>query len=127
MAAAHDADTIASIGGNHLAADLLGLGSSGYGRNDRLQTLLQTVNDARAQVIHLVLVLAAYEAASSREDWRHANSRTARYLRHIAGLGYGLSDVEHLACGTTTEPEADAAAEAAADPDANETEEPSGE
>ncbi|WP_158220808.1 ParB N-terminal domain-containing protein [Kineosporia sp. R_H_3] len=109
VAAAHDADTIASVGGNHLAADLLGLGSSGYGRNDRLQTLLKTVNDARAQAIHLVLVLAAYEDASSREDWRRANSRTARYLQHIAGLGYDLSDVEHLACGPTTEPDGKAA------------------
>ncbi|MBI4942014.1 MAG: ParB N-terminal domain-containing protein [Actinobacteria bacterium] len=124
VAAAHDADTIASIGGNHLAADLLGLVNTGYGRSARLQALLRTVTDARAQVIHLVLVLAAYEDASTREDWRHANSRTARYLRHIAGLGYDLSDVEHLACGAATAPEADGAE---ADAGGSDPEESSGE
>lgn len=101
LAHAHDADTVASIDGNTFAANLLGLDRTGYGRSTALQTLLTTVTDQRAQVIHLVQVLAAYETASSREDWRRTNPRTARYLQHLAALGYTLSDVEHLACGIT--------------------------
>jgi ParB family transcriptional regulator, chromosome partitioning protein len=105
VAAAHDADVLADVGGNHLAAKVLGIESSGYGRSSGLQTLVaNATSDARAQVIHLVMVLAAYEAATSREDWRTARQTTRRYLAHIATLGYGLADVERLALGE--EPEA---------------------
>lgn len=98
--AAHDADVLADIGGNHLAAELLGLDSTGYGRSSALQALVaKAPSDARAQVLHLVMVLAAYEAATMREDWRTPRQTTARYLTHLATLGYPLADVEQLALG----------------------------
>ena len=97
LAAAHDADVLASIGGNHYAAELLGCDATPYGRNRALQTLIGQASEARAQVIHLALALAAYEDATSREDWRRANPRTARYLTHLAALGYTLSEVEQRA------------------------------
>ena len=43
------------------------------------------------------MTLAAYEDATSREDWRRANPRTARYLTHLTAFGYTLSEVEQLA------------------------------
>ena len=46
----------------------------------------------------LAMTLAAYEDATSREDWRRPNPRTARYLTHLATLGYTLSEVEQRAC-----------------------------
>lgn len=95
-------DTIASTGGNHLAAQWLGINTTTtFGCSPDLVTLINTATDARAQVIHLGIVLAAYENASNREDWRTVMGTTTRYLTHLETLDYQLSDVEQLACGRT--------------------------
>ena len=98
VSTAEDADTLAAIGGNHLAANLLGAPDADqFGRSQAITSMIETAGDARAQVIHLALALAAYEAATSRDDWRHPIPRTSRYLTHLATLGYTLSAVEQRA------------------------------
>ena len=52
------------------------------------------------------MTLAAYEDATSREDWRRPNPRTARYLTHLAALGHTLSEVEQRARDLAAKPEA---------------------
>ena len=37
----------------------------------------------------------------SPDDWRNVRGQTARYLTYLAACGYGLAEVEQLACGTT--------------------------
>lgn len=93
---ATDPDTVTRIGGNHLAATLLGHTPGQYGRSSDLTAAIAKASDTRAQVITLVLVLAGYEDSLSREDWRTVRESPRRYL---ASLGYPLSDVEHRACG----------------------------
>jgi ParB family transcriptional regulator, chromosome partitioning protein len=98
-ALAHDADTVASIGGNHLAADLLGCDATDYGRSTALGALVAEANDGCAQVLALAQVLAAYEDSTDRSDWRHVRPHIVRYLRFIEAQGYTLSTVEQRACG----------------------------
>jgi ParB family transcriptional regulator, chromosome partitioning protein len=100
-ALATDAEILAGIGGNHLAADLLGCPDTGYGRNTALQALPTQAGEPRALVIALVQVLAAYEDRTDRDDWRHHRAHTARYLGWLAANGYTLAEVEQRACATT--------------------------
>ena len=99
VAIATDAEIVSGISGNHLAADLLGCPDTGYGRNTALQGLPGQASEPRALLIALVQVLAAYEARTDREDWRHVRRHTARYLAFLAANGYTLSDVEMRAHG----------------------------
>ncbi len=55
--------------------------------------------EARALVIALGVVLAAYEAKTGRHSWRNVDAGTALYLRFLAGNGYDLSNVERRAAG----------------------------
>lgn len=98
-AIATDAEIVAGIGGNHLAADLLGCPDTGYGRNTALQALPAQAGEPRALLIALVQVLAAYEARTDRDDWRHHRIHTARYLAFLSGCGYTLAEVEARAHG----------------------------
>jgi ParB family chromosome partitioning protein len=97
MAHALDADILDDVTGRQLSAELLGVTGPGL-REDQVRTLLAACTESRAQLVHLVMVLAAYEAKTDRNDWRARSTRTARYLSHIGGLGYALADVERLAC-----------------------------
>ena len=101
-ALAHDAETVASIGGNHLADELLGYDATEYGRSGALAALVADANDGRALVLALAQVLAAYEDSTDRSDWRHVRPHVVRYLRFIEAQGYGLSTVEQRACGDGT-------------------------
>jgi ParB family chromosome partitioning protein len=101
-ALATDAEIVAGIGGNALAADLLGLPAGGYGRNTTLQDLIAQASESRAQLIALVQVLAAYEDRTDRNDWRHHRPHTAGYLNWLSANGYALSEVEQRACATTS-------------------------
>lgn len=90
--------------GHSMACELLGVDieTGPYGtRSGRkpLATLLATANDARAQVISLGITLAAQEAATSTNSWRHVQPDTTRYLLFLADQGYPLAEVEHRACG----------------------------
>lgn len=78
--------------------DLLGSGTTASGGPARA-VVTETTTVARAQMISLVILLAAYEHAMTDRDWRFDNAGTARYLRFLAAQGYGLADVEMRACG----------------------------
>jgi ParB family chromosome partitioning protein len=98
-ALAVDADLLADVGGNHLAVALLDVASGTYGRSTALAELVAKASDVRALLLTLVLVLAAYEARTDRNDWRQLRPSTGRYLTHLQALGYTLADVERRACG----------------------------
>ena len=84
--------------GHALACDLLGATSGGgYGRRPAL--VEDKTTGPRAQVITLVLLLAAAEEATGTHSWRNVSADTATYLRWIEAQGYALSDVERRACG----------------------------
>jgi len=85
--------------GHHLACDLLGTAApaTGYGRRPVLVD--DKTTGPRAQVLALVLLLAAYEEATGTHSWRNVSPDIARYLRWIEANGYVLSDVERRACG----------------------------
>ncbi|MGQ0843473.1 MAG: ParB/RepB/Spo0J family partition protein [Sporichthyaceae bacterium] len=102
-ALATDAEIVAGMGGNALAAEVLGLPAGGYGRNTALQDLTAQISEARALVVVLVQVLAAYEARADRDDWRHHRAHTARYLGWLTANGYTLAEVEQRACGAATD------------------------
>jgi ParB family chromosome partitioning protein len=87
-----DAALLADVRGNTLAAELLGVAPARYGRSDELAELTEKASEARAQVLTLFQVLASYEAATSRNDWRHVSGATARYLRFRDAQGYTLAD-----------------------------------
>lgn len=63
--------------------------------------LIDKASEARALVLSWVQVLAAHEASTNNDCWRHHYSETAKYLRYIESLGYTLSEIEGLACGKT--------------------------
>ena len=64
---------------------------------DALQTMLESASDLRAQVITLVLILAAYEDDLALTTWRQQHPKSRRYLMALASWGYVLSDVERIA------------------------------
>lgn len=109
VALAQDADTIARIGGNHLAADLLGCQAATYGRSHDLAGLIDKATEARAQVLSLALVLAGYEDDTHTGSWRSVNAGTRRYLTFLGDCGYTPSDVERRACGEQPLPYSDQA------------------
>jgi ParB family chromosome partitioning protein len=98
-ALAVDSEPVTSMGGNQLAADLLGCEATPYGRNNGVADLISQASEARAQVIGLALVLAGYEATTHIGSWRRVNDGTRRYLEFLAACGYALSPVEQRACG----------------------------
>jgi len=104
-ALACDADTVTRIGGNHLAAELLGCEDTSYGRNSALAVLIDRASELRAQVLSLAVVLAGYEDATHAGSWRHVDPATRRYLTYLAEGGYTLADVERRACGQDPLPE----------------------
>lgn len=104
---ARDADLLADVGGNHLAADLLGVACGAYGRSVELAALVDKATDSRALLLTLVMVLAAYEARTDRNDWRTLRPSTGRYLRYLGSLGYMRADVERRACGEDPLPATD--------------------
>lgn len=106
--------------GNPLACELLGLDApdgGGYysGRVNPLAAAARTTSTARATMLSLAFVLAAYEASTHRDCWRNPDPATQRYLSQLREWGYLLSEVEQLAL----DPGADhtAAADPHDDPD----------
>lgn len=75
-----------------LAADLLGLGS-----REAIEQAAAATTDARALLISLVVVLAAYEDATGVHTWRSDSGTSRRYFGWLADNGYPLSEVEALA------------------------------
>lgn len=82
----------AKADGHSVARTLLGLPPrSGHG-DTAIADLIERSNSARAQVIALVLALAATEATTSTRTWRSNSER--RYFWALAAWGYPLSNVE---------------------------------
>jgi ParB family chromosome partitioning protein len=95
-------DGVTSVGGNSLAADWLGKNHAGYGWTDLSPA--KTATENRALVLALVQVLAAREAAMTKESWRRdgTHNDTGRYLRFLQSAGYTLSEVEQYAISSKT-------------------------
>ena len=87
-----------------VARDLLGLGDtddqrwySGGGRPHPVAAAALTATPGRATVLTLALLLAAFEAGTSKDTWRHPSTASTAYLAALAGWGYELADIERLA------------------------------
>jgi ParB family chromosome partitioning protein len=104
VALTRDADLVADVKGNTIAADWFGVASPGYGRSADLIKAAGAASDKRAHVIALGTVLAGYEARATDSAWRENgdHSSTGRYLRLLKTLGYVLSDVETYAASNKT-------------------------
>ncbi|WFG47282.1 chromosome partitioning protein ParB [Pseudonocardia alni] len=95
--------------GNALAATLLGLGDAGgygyySGRPNPIAEAARSGSAARATMLALALVLAAYEAGTTRDSWRNPTPATRRYFAQLRDWGYVLADVEQLVLtGDTTD------------------------
>lgn len=98
-ALAHDGTMVTGVGGNQLAAELLGCTQASYGRSTALAQLVEQASEARALILALAQVLAGYEKCADRSDWRTVRPQTARYLRFLQSCGYTLAPVEQRACG----------------------------
>jgi ParB family chromosome partitioning protein len=99
--------------GHPLGRDLLGADTDATGWNAaarQLSDLLAKASPARAQMIGLGLVLAAYEDATDVHTWRNPGPATRRYLTYLVANGYTPSDVERLVLDTedTDDPADDA-------------------
>lgn len=97
-----DSGVTGSTGGSKIAADWLGVKHVGYGMADLAPA--KTATENRALVIALVQILGGYEAALTKDSWRHdgTHNTTGRYLRFLETSGYGLSDVEKYATSKNT-------------------------
>ncbi len=93
-----------------LARDLLGLGDTdegqrwyrGGGPRHPVAAAAQRAAPGRATMLSLALLLAAYEAGTSKDTWRHPDAEAAGYLTALAGWGYELSQIELLAVSNHT-------------------------
>lgn len=101
-ALSRDAHCLTDVGGNQLAAELLGKKPGPYGRTDL--TPAKSTPEPRALAILLLQALAGYEDALADNSWRHdgTDNATGRYLRFLAATGYPLSDVETYAMSKET-------------------------
>lgn len=75
-----------------LAAELLGVDN-----REAIEQAAATATDARALLISLVIVLAAYEDGTRVDTWRSPMSADRRYFGWLADNGYPLSEVEAFA------------------------------
>lgn len=88
--------------GNALASTLLGLGNAGggygyySGRPSPIAEAARSGSTARATMLALALVLAAYEDGTTRDSWRNPTPATRRYFAQLRDWGYALADVEQL-------------------------------
>ena len=86
-----------------LAATWLGLKqeASIYGppRAD-FAALTAKVSPARAQVITLVLILAAIEDSTGTQTWRGPHALTIEYFQMLDQWGYALAEVEQIVANT---------------------------
>ncbi|SFO39553.1 chromosome partitioning protein, ParB family [Pseudonocardia ammonioxydans] len=95
--------------GNALACELLGLevpAGWGYynGQPNPLAEAARAASGARATMLSLAMVLAAYEDGTHRGNWRSADRATQQYLAQLRAWGYPLSEVEQLALDPDAEP-----------------------
>ncbi len=67
-------------------------------------TATQSASEARAQVLALAFVLAAYEAQTDKMTWRNPSAHVGRYVAFLAAQGYELSPVEAQCLPKTVKP-----------------------
>jgi ParB family chromosome partitioning protein len=111
--------THAAQSGHTLARTTLGLAAAkpnGYGAfvggGSAITSAIDAASPARAQLIGLVVVLAAIEARTGTHTWRNPSGTIARYLRALAAWGYNLAEIEQSAidrydAAATTAPDID--------------------
>ncbi|MGI8665572.1 MAG: ParB/RepB/Spo0J family partition protein [Jatrophihabitans sp.] len=87
----HELKQALDSSGDALLHELLGV-------KDKATRLAMTTKatEARAQVLTLAFILAAYEAQTGVHTWRRKHADVARYFAYLAENGYELSDVERL-------------------------------
>ncbi len=98
--------------GHRLALVLLGLTSDDLPRPPGqaahpLATAARTAAPGRATVLTLGVLLAALEAGTGKDTWRHPTAASASYLNTLRGWGYQLSDVERRAAAGGQHPDSD--------------------
>ncbi|MFI5843894.1 ParB/RepB/Spo0J family partition protein [Catenuloplanes sp. NPDC051500] len=112
-AAAFVADSLARPGlvlerGWDLAYELIrvdGPRPSWHRESNAFADLVGKSSEARAQVLALGLVLAAYEEPlKDKSSWREPGSSTVRYLRFLQECRYELAAIEQRACGEAPDP-----------------------
>ncbi|OKH62364.1 hypothetical protein EB74_16970 [Mycobacterium sp. SWH-M5] len=81
-------------GTKEVARELLGL--TDHAPIAKSVTDLPPTGDGRATVILLGLVLAALEANTPKDAWRHNSTYTKNYLEFLTANGYELSDIEKV-------------------------------
>jgi ParB family chromosome partitioning protein len=98
----------AALGGDRRAARLLGF-TKDIGGGRYPGDLLAKATSPRAQVIALVVALAAIEDTMSVQCWREpqTGSMNASHLGALEAWGYDLSDIEQTACGRNSRPNED--------------------
>jgi ParB family transcriptional regulator, chromosome partitioning protein len=89
---------VSAIGGNHLAAELIGCSPVGYGRDPALAKLIEQASEPRPG--------ARAGPGPGRIGGPHTHrflaqvdEGTRRYLTFLADCGYTLSNVKRRACG----------------------------
>jgi ParB family transcriptional regulator, chromosome partitioning protein len=92
------------------ARDLLGLGDTegqrwyrGCGRAHPIAEAAGTATPARATMLALAVLLAAFEEGTSKDTWRRRDADAVAYLTTLRGWGYELSEVEELVLAGTDE------------------------
>ncbi|SHN19715.1 ParB/RepB/Spo0J family partition protein [Cryptosporangium aurantiacum] len=95
-----------------LLEELLGTSDGGGGR----AVIPPSANDARATVYAFAAIAAAHEHEISHDTWRELNRDAARWLAHLAALGYDLAEVEQRVIDRA------GAADGSAEPDGTEPE-----
>ena len=91
----HELSQATQWSGNPMLRDLLGCKTQAA-----LVAASQKASDARAQVLTLAFVLAAYEAKTGTHTWRSEDAGVARYFAFLAAQGYELAEVERLCLPT---------------------------
>ncbi len=84
--------------GHRLGRDLLSIGTS-TGRGEQ-PSVTEGASEARAQVLTLGMILAAYEDSTDVHTWRNPRAAITAYFTFLAANGYTLSDVETLLTDT---------------------------
>ncbi|MCX5070879.1 ParB N-terminal domain-containing protein [Micromonospora lupini] len=86
-------------GSHKFARDLVGVEHESFRSDHHRGQLLVDLctSEGRAQMLTLVMILAAYEENLPRDAWRRSDPGPSEYLRFIESEGYELSDVEKRA------------------------------
>jgi len=97
---ADHAEIVAQVGGNHLAADLLGCEAATCGRSAGIAALVGRPATPAPRSFTLALVLAGYEYATDVNSWRRVDPATRPAHRRRTGRRRRRSDSARPALAT---------------------------